>query len=157
MTILLNSLFSRIYLTKDLPKKPVPPVMRMDFIIIDLSSFDFIVLEELNVHLNYHRYWWLSVLVIPCVMILTSFGWLPIHVAAVFGCAILLICRTITVDDAFESINLSVIFLIASLIPLGLSIQHTGLDDKIATFFLMIERMLPDGPSTQYIFLAIFY
>ena len=121
------------------------------------DSFDFIVLEELNIHLNYHRYWWLSVLVIPCVMILTSFGWLPIHVAAVFGCAILLICRTITVDDAFESINLSVIFLIAALIPLGLSIQHTGLDDEIATFFLIIESTLPDGPSTQYIFLAIFY
>ena len=57
----------------------------------------------------------------------------------------------------FESINLSVIFLIAALIPLGLSIQHTGLDDKIANFFLLIESMLPDTPSTQYIFLAIFY
>ena len=121
------------------------------------DSFDFIVLEELNIHLNYHRYWWLSVLVIPAVMVLTTFGWLPIHVASVFGCAILLICRTITVDDAFESINLSVIFLIAALIPLGLSIQHTGLDDKIANFFLLIESMLPDTPSTQYIFLAIFY
>ena len=121
------------------------------------DSFDFIVLEELNIHLNYHRYWWLSVLVIPAVMVLTTFGWLPIHVASVFGCAILLICRTITVDDAFESINLSVIFLIAALIPLGLSIQHTGLDDKIASFFLLIESMLPDTPSTQYIFLAIFY
>tara|TARA_B100002052_G_scaffold299044_1_gene334928 strand:- start:149 stop:1999 length:1851 start_codon:yes stop_codon:yes gene_type:complete len=121
------------------------------------DSFDFIVLEELNIHLNYHRYWWLSVLVIPAVMVLTTFGWLPIHVASVFGCAILLICRTITVDDAFESINLSVIFLIAALIPLGLSIQHTGLDDKIASFFLLIESMLPDSPSTQYIFLAIFY
>ena len=121
------------------------------------DSFDFIVLEELNIHLNYHRYWWLSVLVIPAVMVLTTFGWLPIHVASVFGCAILLICRTITVDDAFESINLSVIFLIAALIPLGLSIQHTGLDDKIANFFLVIESMLPDTPSTQYIFLAIFY
>lgn len=121
------------------------------------SSINFIVLEELNIHLNYHRYWWLSILVIPCVMLLTSFNILPIHVAAVLGCAILLSLRTITVQDAFESINLSVIFLIAALIPLGLAIEFTGLDTKIASFFLMIEDLLPVGDSTNYIFLAIFY
>lgn len=121
------------------------------------DSFNFIVLEELNIHLNYHRYWWLSILVIPAVMLLSSFNILPIHIAAVLGCVILLALRTITVQDAFESINLSVIFLIAALIPLGIAINHTEFDQLIAGVFLNLKDIIPDNESAPYIFLAIFY
>ena len=121
------------------------------------NSFNFIVLEELNIHLNYHRYWWLSILVIPIVMILSSFNILPIHISAVLGCVVLLALRTITVQDAFESINLSVIFLIAALIPLGVAIDHTEFDEMIAGAFLSLKYVIPENESAPYIFLAIFY
>ena len=122
------------------------------------DSFNFIILEELNIHLNYHRYWWLSILVIPVVMLLSSFDVLPIHISAVLGCVILLALRTITVQDAFESINLSVIFLIAALIPLGISIDHTQFDELIANAFLMLTEVVPiASDSSLYIYLAIFY
>ena len=121
------------------------------------DSLNFVVLEELNIHLNYHRYWWLSVLVIPCVMLLASFKILPIHIAAILGCVIILSLRTITLEDAIESVNLSVIFLIAALIPLGIAIQHTGFDIQMANAFLTLKEIIPDTESGKYIFLAVFY
>ncbi len=121
------------------------------------DSFNFVVLEELNIHLNYHRYWWLSVIVIPCVMLLSAFKIVPIHVAAVLGCVIILSLRTITVQDAIESINLSVILLIAALIPVGLAIEHTGFDSIIRDSFLSLKEIIPESEYGKYIFLAIFY
>ena len=121
------------------------------------DSLNFVVLEELNIHLNYHRFWWLSVLVIPCVMLMAFLNIVPIHIAAVLGCVVILSLRTITVQDAFESINLSVIFLIAALIPLGISISHTGFDKEIANVFLMLQDIIPDNEYGKYIFLAVFY
>ncbi|MBJ47784.1 MAG: hypothetical protein CMG59_01215 [Candidatus Marinimicrobia bacterium] len=121
------------------------------------DSVNFVVLEELNIHLNYHRYWWLSVLVIPCVMFLAAFNVVPIHIAAVLGCVVILAMRTITVQDAIESINLSVIFLIASLIPLGIAISHTGFDKEISNVFLMLKDFIPNTTNGKYVFLAIFY
>jgi len=121
------------------------------------DSLNFVVLEELNIHLNYHRFWWLSVLVIPCVMFMAFFKIVPIHIAAVLGCVVILSLRTITVQDAFESINLSVIFLIAALIPLGIAISHTKFDQEIANVFLMLQDLIPTTESGKYIFLAIFY
>ncbi len=121
------------------------------------DSMNFVVLEELNIHLNYHRYWWLSVLVIPCVMLIAAFDIVPIHIAAVLGCVVILSFRTITVQDAIESINLSVIFLIAALIPLGIAINHTGFDQQIASVFLMLKDVMPDTDMGRYMFLAVFY
>ena len=37
------------------------------------SSLDFVVLEELDLHLRYERYWWISIIVIPSIMILSAF------------------------------------------------------------------------------------
>ena len=36
------------------------------------SNSDFIVMEELDLHLRYERFWWMSILVIPMVMILSA-------------------------------------------------------------------------------------
>ncbi|SVE34171.1 uncharacterized protein METZ01_LOCUS487025, partial [marine metagenome] len=38
------------------------------------ESNDLIVLEELDIHLRYQQYWWLSIIVIPLIMILSSLG-----------------------------------------------------------------------------------
>ena len=54
-------------------------------------SNDLIVLEELDVHLNYQRYWWLSILIFPLIMISSSFNLLSIVEGAVIGTIILLV------------------------------------------------------------------
>ena len=105
------------------------------------SRNDIIVLEELDIHLRYERYWWFSILVIPAVMILSSFGIMPIVKVAILGAILLLVMRSISIQDAYESISWSVIFLIASLVPLGIAIQKTHLDEIIGNMILIFGML----------------
>jgi di/tricarboxylate transporter len=107
------------------------------------KSSDMIVLEELNITLKYERYWWLSILVIPLIMGLASFGVVPIMKGAMLGVLILLLLRSISIHDVYESLNLQVIFLIAALLPIGHAITSTGADKLIADLIFSI------GDSTQ--------
>ena len=97
---------------------------------------DIIILEELDIHLKYERYWWFSIIVLPIVMLLASFGIFPIVKASLLGAIILLVLRSISIQDAYESISWSVIFLISSLIPIGLAIKKTNLDIMIGKLII---------------------
>jgi len=90
------------------------------------SSNDLIVLEELDIHLRYERYWWLSILIIPLIMIFASLQMITITEGAILGSIMLLVLRSLSMEDVYEAINWPVIFLIALLIPIGIGMQNTG-------------------------------
>jgi di/tricarboxylate transporter len=90
------------------------------------SSNDLIILEELDIHLRYERYWWLSILIIPLIMIFASMQILTITEGAILGSILLLVLRSISMEDVYEAINWPVIFLIALLIPIGIAMENTG-------------------------------
>jgi len=115
------------------------PKERLDIL---RTSNDIIVLEELDIHLRYERYWWFSILVIPVVMLLATFGVIPIVKGAVLGAILLLVLRSLSIQDAYESISWSVIFLIASLIPLGIAIHKTNLDKNIGDLIYVLGTLI---------------
>ena len=122
------------------------------------QSNDIIVLEELDIHLRYERYWWFSILVIPTVMLLSSFGIIPIVKAAILGAILLLVMRSLSIQDAYESISWSVIFLIASLVPLGIAIQKTHLDEIIGNMILIFGMLIGGVENANpVIILAVLY
>ena len=122
------------------------------------TSNDLIVLEELDIHLRYERYWWFSILVIPAVMLLAAFGLIPIVKAAVLGAILLLVMRTVSIQDAYESISWSVIFLIASLVPLGIAIQKTNLDEVTGNLIIAIGTLIGGVENVNpTIILAVLY
>ena len=117
------------------------------------ESQDLIVFEELDIHLKYQQYWWLSILVIPVVMLLSSLGIISIVKGVLLGVILLLVLKVISIQDAYESIDWSVIFLIAALIPIGKAINITGMDlsmgdsilnftNYISTFFDSDEKYI---------------
>jgi di/tricarboxylate transporter len=122
------------------------------------QSNDLIVLEELDIHLRYERYWWFSILVIPVVMMLASFGIMPIVKAAVLGAILLLTMRSISIQDAYDSISWSVIFLIASLVPLGIAIQKTNLDEIIGNMIVLFGTLIGGVDNVNpVVILAVLY
>ena len=122
------------------------------------TSNNLIVLEELDIHLRYERYWWFSILVIPAVMLLAAFGVIPIVKAAILGAILLLVMRTLSIQDAYESISWSVIFLIASLIPMGIAIQKTNLDEVTGNLIIGIGTLIGGGEGLDpVIILAVLY
>ncbi|MCH2444730.1 MAG: SLC13 family permease [Candidatus Marinimicrobia bacterium] len=122
------------------------------------TSNNLIVLEELDIHLRYERYWWFSILVIPAVMLLAAFGVIPIVKAAILGAILLLVMRTLSIQDAYESISWSVIFLIASLVPMGIAIQKTNLDKVTGDLIIGIGTLIGGGEGLDpVIILAVLY
>ncbi|MAJ44646.1 MAG: hypothetical protein CMF96_07880 [Candidatus Marinimicrobia bacterium] len=121
------------------------------------KSADLIALEELNITLKYERYWWLSILVIPLIMILASFGIIPIMKGAILGVIILLVLRSISIHDVYESLNLQVIFLIAALLPIGHAITSTGADKLLADFIFSLSNSI-ENPDTKFrILIGVIY
>lgn len=128
----------------------------------DLSAMrdtkDMIILEELDIHLNYQKYWWLSILVIPTIMILATLGIVPIVKGVLLGVILLLILRSLSIEEAYDSINWSVIFLIAALFPIGIAIHNTGADKHLGELIIRLGVSLGgiEGKNPN-IFLAILY
>ena len=121
------------------------------------NSADLIVLEELNITLKYERYWWLSILVIPLIMALASFGIIPIMKGAVLGVIILLVLRSISIHDVYESLNLQVIFLIAALLPIGHAITSTGTDKLMADFIFSMSDSIQNPDVKFRVLVGIIY
>ena len=131
------------------------PKERLDIL---RTSNDMIVLEELDIHLRYEPYWWFSIIVIPAVMLLASFGIVPIVKGAVLGAILLLVLRSLSIQDAYESISWSVIFLIASLIPVGIAIQKTGLDVLTGNLIIALGTLMGGVENVNpVIILAVLY
>ena len=107
---------------------------------------DLIILEELDIHLRYERYWWLSILLLPIVMILASLQIISITEGAILAAILLLVLKSISMTDVYEAINWPVIFLIALLIPIGTAMENTGaanfLTDGIINYVNQIDMSI---------------
>ena len=115
------------------------------------SSSDVIILEELDIHLRYQKFWWLSILIFPLIMFSASFDILSIVEATVMGAIVLLVLRSITMEEAYESINWPVIFLIALLVPIGIAMENTGTGQYLSTWITYIAEFVGPTPTIQAI------
>ena len=122
------------------------------------SNSDLIVLEELDLHLRYERFWWISIIVIPMVMILSALEIFSITEGAIFGVIVVLLLRSITIQEAYKSINWTVIFLIAALIPFNKAIIKTGADGYIGNIIQnFADYLISFGGSEFIVYLSLLY
>ncbi len=94
---------------------------------IEALGEEFIPLEELELRLRLRRNWWIPALVVPAVMLLAAVGVMPILKAAILGAVTLIVSRVITIQQAYQAINWTVIFLVAAVLPVGKAMVNTGL------------------------------
>ncbi|MEA3285830.1 MAG: SLC13 family permease [Candidatus Marinimicrobia bacterium] len=92
---------------------------------------NFIMLDELDCTLHKIKYWWLAVSIIPIVVGLAALNIMSIMEASLLGAIVVMATGIVPAQEAYKSINWSVIFLIAALIPLGAAMQTIGLADRI--------------------------
>ena len=117
---------------------------------------DFVSLEEVNIRLHLPRNWWLATVTIPVVVVAASLGFVSILEAAILGAVAMVVTRTITIQQAYQSINWTVIFLLAAILPLGTAMENTGLNTVIADLFTGLGAGLSEGGST-FVVLSIIY
>jgi len=89
-------------------------------------------------------------------MILSSFGIFSIVKGAVLGTILLLALKSLSMQDAYESINWSVIFLIAGLVPIGVAITKTGADFYIGQMIILCAEYFGAGSNPE-IYISVLY
>lgn len=104
----------------------------------------FIILSEEGI-IDFNKKKFLMVLsVIVGVIGLATFDILPIVTATILGSAILVLTKTISMKEMYESIEWKIIFLLAGALSLGIGMEKSGLADMLATFF--VENLGSYGP-----------
>ncbi len=96
---------------------------------------DFIVLKEVSAQVYRPRMWWVSILVILGMVIGAAFNIIPIMVGAVLGAILIVALNIISPAEAYKSINWTVIFLIAALIPFADAMENVQLPQLLEGMF----------------------
>jgi len=120
------------------------------------DSPDLAILHEHDIRIHKVRFWWLAIAVIPIIMIIAVAGFMDILQAALIGAVLLLLLRSITIQEAYRSVNWSVIILVAAFVPIGIAVERSGtaimIGSSIASFGLSFPQDL-----APYAALSLFY
>ncbi|MEE9166167.1 MAG: SLC13 family permease [Candidatus Neomarinimicrobiota bacterium] len=108
------------------------------------DSRDFAILQEHDIRLHKVRFWWLAIVLIPLIMIVAAAGIVDILQASLIGVVILLILRSITINESYESINWSVIVMMAAFIPAGIAMEKTGTAALMGNAIAGLGQSFPD-------------
>lgn len=125
----------------------------------DSSSFDalkddqnFIVIRKIDIR-DYDKTKMIASLsILMGVIALTVMRFLPIAVSSLLGVVALVATGLIRPNEAYESVDWSVIALLAGLIPLGIAMEKTGSAKFIANQLINVSSGLP-----SIVMLGIFY
>jgi len=105
---------------------------------------NFIMLDELDNTLHKIKYWWLAVAIIPVVVALAASGVMSIMEASLLGAIVVMATGIVPAQEAYKSINWTVIFLIAALIPLGSAMENIQLASHIRGLILSASSSVGD-------------
>lgn len=87
----------------------------------------------------------LAALIMVGVVGSVIFAGIPISIAAITGCVLMLITRCLTMEEAYQSIDWRAVFLIAAMLPLGAAMEQTGAANYLA--ILVINAVGNYGPT----------
>ncbi len=105
---------------------------------------NFVVLQEVGIKLQHGKKWMIAIGTIIGVVALAALNVMPILKSAILGCLVLVLTRTLTMQEAYKAVDWSVIFLLAGVIPLGRAMENTGLAQLIGDYVAQLGG--PYGP-----------
>ena len=89
-------------------------------------SQDFVIVSELESPVYNKRKIIPALSIVAAVIIGATFSLFPIMVCAIIGCVLLVAVKCVSLDDAYESIDWKIIFLLGSVQSLGIALDKTG-------------------------------
>jgi di/tricarboxylate transporter len=88
---------------------------------------DVVPLGELDLHIRLASRWWIAALMIPLVIVLAALGVMSLLKASILGVVALLLTRQLSMQQGYRAVDWTVIFLLATTLPLGIAMEKTGL------------------------------
>jgi di/tricarboxylate transporter len=105
---------------------------------------EFLVLEPIKLEMRRQDKALISVGVMALVLLLATFGGLTIALAMVIGAVLMVLSGSLTMDEAYQSIEWRSVFLIAGMLPLGTAMANTGTAQYLAS--LIVNNVGVLGP-----------
>jgi len=99
---------------------------------------------------------WAILFILPAIIILSALGVVEILKGAIVGCIALLAIRAMRPAEAYRSLDLSVLFLIAAFVPVGLAMKNTGAAEFLADGILRLRGLNPEF-FTPAVILSVLY
>lgn len=87
---------------------------------------DFIVLDEAAARAPRLEKARLAGGIMVAVLVSAMLGLVPIAIAALTGAALMVLAGCLSMEDAYRGIDWKVVFLVATMLPLGTAIEHSG-------------------------------
>lgn len=94
----------------------------------------------------------ITIVTLLAVVLVVSFGVLPIVTAATAGCAVLMLTGCLRPNEAYRAIDLSLVFILAGSLALGAALNKTGITTVLADWLAGVSATT--GP---YLVLIIFF
>lgn len=101
------------------------------------QSTEFLVLDS-TVELPRTEQATVALTILALVVAIAATGLMPIAIAALAGCAAMLITRCLTIGAAIRAISPSVYFVVAASLALGMALQVTGATEYMTEVFLYL-------------------
>ena len=73
-----------------------------------------------------------AIIIMTSVLLSAILGYVHISIATIAGSAFMVLFGCLTIDEAYRSIEWKVIFLVATMLPLGVAVQNTGAAQMVA-------------------------
>jgi di/tricarboxylate transporter len=125
---------------------------RRDFVEKLGADPSFLMLQEVKLEHVRRQKGLVALAIVALAIGLAAFEVLPILVSAIVGCLAMILTGCLKPQEAYESIDWFVIFLLAGVIPLGLAMENTGTAAFIANGILRFTEGLGDTAI-----IAVFY
>ncbi len=113
---------------------------------------DLLVVGEVDAPPRRRSRVWVALLTMVGVVGLAGVGLFPVMVTALAGVVVMVLTGCLTMQEAYESVDWSVIFLLAGIIPLGIALERSGAALILATWAVDLAGGL--GPGAV---LSLFY
>ena len=108
-----------------------------------LKELGLLPLAEREIRLGNVRQGLAPVAILGAAMVLTAFGVLPVAIAFFAAAALMVVFRALSIREAYEAVDWSILVMLAALIPVSESIRTTGGADLIATWLSEVSGTLP--------------
>ncbi len=125
---------------------------RRDFVSKLAEDPSFLMLQEVPIQQVRRQKGPIALAIVALAIGLAAFEVLPILVSAIVGCMAMILAGCLKPQEAYESIDWFVIFLLAGVIPLGHAMENTGTAAFIANGILQLTDNLGDTAI-----IAVFY
>jgi di/tricarboxylate transporter len=127
---------------------------RFDALPDTLKELGILPLAERDVGLGRGRHRWIPILVLAAAILAVVFKVLPIAVAFFSAAVALLLTKSLTLREAYESVEWPILILLGALIPVSEAVRTTGATDLIAGWLHIAAGGLPPVAAMGMMLLA---